>query len=104
MNETVNLERHSRELCRVVEEELEAATGSFHAAGLAWTSPELVVWNNGVDSYAAELKVEFFQAEDLVDVFEFFVVRNGAPTVTTDELRRWLRENIPRVLALGSKD
>jgi hypothetical protein len=46
----------------------------------------------------AEFKVEFYRDGDLVDLFEFHVCRDGKPVVSEDEVREWVRQNVPDVL------
>ncbi len=47
---------------------------------------------------SSELCIEFWRENALVDLFEDFVVRDGCPVATSDELRRWLEENVDAVL------
>jgi len=81
-----------------VAEELGCCRTMFDAVGLTWSQPELVVWNQSEDQYTAELKVEFSEDGDLVDIFEFFVCRDGVLTATEHEVRAWIRENAPDVV------
>jgi len=79
-------------------EELGLCRRLFDAVGLTCSPPELVAWKQSEGEYTAELKVEFFKEGDLVDIFEFFVCRDGVITTTEQEVRAWIRENVPDVV------
>lgn len=82
----------------VVEEELERSRSMLEDVGMTWSKPELVVSESDATEYTAELKVQFYEGEDLVDIFEFFVCRNGVLTTSEGEVRRWIRDNVPDVV------
>jgi hypothetical protein len=76
-------------------EELDRSRCLLESAGLTWSEPELVVSNRNAKEYTAELKVEFYRSEDLVDIFEFFVCDRGVLTTSEDEVRQWIQDNVP---------
>lgn len=80
-------------------EELSRCRAVLERVGLTSSEPELVPLSRGVDEYTAELKVEFYQNENIVDLFEFFVCREGILTTSEDEVRQWIRDNVPDVIA-----
>ena len=79
-------------------EELDRSRRLLESVGLTWSEPELVVSKPNVNEYTAELKVEFYRSQDLVDIFEFFVCEGGALTTSEDEVRRWIQDNVPDVV------
>jgi vacuolar-type H+-ATPase subunit E/Vma4 len=79
-------------------EELLESRGLLEKAGLTWSEPELVVSVARADEYTAELKVKFYRGDNLVDIFEFFVCRNGVLTTSEDETRQWICKNVPDVV------
>ncbi len=80
-------------------EELDRSRRLLESAGLTWSEPELVVSNRNAKEYTAELKAEFYRSEDLVDIFEFFVSERGVLTTSEDEVRQWIRDNVPGVVS-----
>lgn len=87
------------ELIRLtVSEELDKARGMLERAGLTWSEPELELIEGSVGGYTAELRIEFSIGEDIVDVFEFFVCRDGRPTLSVEEARLWIQSNVPGVV------
>jgi len=81
-----------------VAEELGLQRSLFGAAGLTFSEPKLVVWRPSEGEYTAELNVEFYEDDDLVDFFEFFVCQDGVPTTTEQEARKWVRSNAADVV------
>jgi len=79
-------------------EELERSRRLLESVGLTWSEPELVVSKRNANEYTAEVKVEFYRSEDLVDVFEFFVCNGGVLTTSEHEVRRWIQDNVPDVV------
>jgi len=79
--------------------ELDRSRGLLESAGLTWSEPELVVSNRNAKEYTAELKIEFYRSEDLVDIFEFFVCDRGALTTSEDEVRQWIQDHVPGVVS-----
>ena len=90
-------ERATR-ICLAGGDELERFRTRIEQSGLTWGAPELVVFGDGGDNLTAEFKVEFYRDEVLVDIFEFFIYENGEGVVSEDEIRVWIRENLPSVL------
>ncbi len=45
-------------------------------------------------SRSSELEVVFHRGRDIADVFEFFVMKDGAPNATLDEIEEWLRSEL----------
>ena len=82
----------------VAEEELDRSRSMLEDAGMTWSKPKLVVSEAGASEYTAELKVQFYEGDDLVDIFEFFVCRGGVLTTSEGEVRKWIRDNVPEVV------
>lgn len=85
-------------ICEAGREELETFRCVLEGAGLSWTGPEIVFDQASPAGLAVEFKVEFYRDGDLVDLFEFHVCRDGKPVVSEDEVREWVRQNVPDVL------
>jgi hypothetical protein len=83
--------------------ELDRSRRMFETAGLTWSEPELVVEKENDSEYTAELKIEFYEDEDLVDLFEFFVCRDGVLITSEDEIRQWIRDNVLDVVQRRSQ-
>lgn len=83
---------------RVSQEEVEAFGSRMEETGLSWSSPEIVVWNKESDLFTVEVKIEFYLSGELFDIFEFFIYRDGRIVVSVDEVRQWIRQNVPTVL------
>jgi len=79
-------------------EELETFRCVLEGGGLSWAGPEIVVDPGSPTRLTAEFKVEFYRDGDLVDLFEFHVCRDGKPVLSEDEVREWVRQNVPDVL------
>ncbi len=82
----------------VAGEELDRCRSMLEGAGLTWSGPTLLVSEPDANEYTAELKVQFYERDDLVDIFEFFVCKGGALTTSEDEVRQWIRGNVPDVV------
>lgn len=52
------------------------------------------ILDEGLASRASELEVVFLRGRDIADVFEFFVMKDGVPHVTIDEVEGWLRSEL----------
>ena len=85
-------------------EELRQFRRILEDAGLTWSEPELIVLVRNDDKYTAELKIEFYQDGDIVDIFEFFVCKDGVPLTSLDELRQWIKDNVPSVITRQTQD
>ena len=48
---------------------------------------------------SVEVAVYFYSGREVVDVLEFFVIRNGAPSVELPELDVWVHDSLADVLA-----
>jgi hypothetical protein len=94
----VTLRELAARICEAGREELETFRSEFEGIGLSWTGPEIVVDPGSPARLTAEFKVEFYRDNDLVDLFEFHVCRDGKLVVSEDEVRQWLRQNVPDVL------
>ena len=81
-----------------VAEELDRYRTMFESVSLTLSDPALVVWKQAADEFTAELKVEFYEDGNLVDIFEFFVCKAGVLTINEDEVRQWIRQNAPDVV------
>lgn len=79
-------------------EELHRFQLPLRNAGITWSEPELVVQTESIDKYSAELRVCFYESSNLIDIFEFFVCKDGVPTTSEDEVRQWIRDNVPDVI------
>lgn len=79
-------------------EELVRSRDTLESVGLSWSEPELIVLKCAASEYTAELKVQFYHGDDLVDIFEFFVCKGGTLTTSEDEVRQWIRDNVPDVV------
>lgn len=79
-------------------EELDRFRGMLEEAGMTLSQPELVVSDSDVSEYTAELKVRFYEGDDLVDIFEFFVCRGGTLVTSEGEVREWIQHNVPDVV------
>ena len=79
-------------------EELETFRCALEGGGLSWTGPEIIFDQTNTARLTAEFKVEFYRSGDLVDLFEFHICRDGKPIVSEDEVREWIRQNVPDVL------
>jgi hypothetical protein len=79
-------------------EELEIFRSVLEGVGLSWAGPEIIFDRGSPARLTAEFKVEFYRDGDLVDLFEFHVVRDGAPVVSEEEVREWVRQNVPDVV------
>jgi hypothetical protein len=83
----------------VAKEELSRSHNLLEDSGLTWSEPEFVVSVRSADKYTAELKTQFYKDGELVDIFEFFVCRDGALVISEEyELRQWIRDNVPDVV------
>jgi hypothetical protein len=51
----------------------------------------------------SEIRIAFWREENLIDVIEDFVFRDGQPTASREELRRWLEDGIREVLESGQR-
>jgi|SRR5829696_7275738 len=58
---------------------------------------EISRWLDG-DRENAEIRISFWRGPAFVDVVEDFVIRDGQPTASPQELREWLEESIDEVL------
>jgi hypothetical protein len=94
----VTLRELFEQICQAARDELENSRSELEGIGLSWTGPEIVVDPGSPTSLTAELLIVFYRDNDLVDLFEFHVCWDGNPVVSVDEVRLWLRENIPDVL------
>ncbi|MCG8458575.1 MAG: hypothetical protein MI919_20035 [Holophagales bacterium] len=93
----------AQELRLAARKELVAHTEGLRRRGLTWTEPEIVVWERDPEKYTAELRIEFFSERQLKDIFEFFIYRNGSPTISLEEMQLWLDENLPTVALKGRR-
>jgi hypothetical protein len=72
-------------------EELHRLRHAFDSVGLSWKDPEVVVWEPDPARYTAELKLEFYEASELVDLLEYSVCTAGTPDCSEEEVRQWVR-------------
>jgi len=79
-------------------EEIGRSRRLLESVGLTWSEPALVVSKRSSNEYTAELKVVFYRNEDIVDIFEFFVCDGGILKTSEDEVRQWIRSNVPDVV------
>lgn len=56
--------------------------------------PRISFRPDSVDAEQIELTVEFWRGTEFVDVFEFFVIEQGSPTASRDEIRRWIEDEV----------
>jgi hypothetical protein len=54
-------------------------------------------WGEGAGAQA-ELSISFWRGTAFVDVLEDFILRNGSPTTSPDELRQWVATGIDEIL------
>lgn len=94
----MKLSLHSEFIRTVAEDELTQYSGMLGKAGLTWSKPELVILITSPSKFTAEIKIEFYQNDDLVDIFEFFVCDRGVIKTSENEVRRWMQENIQDVV------
>jgi len=78
-------------------DELERSRSALEIVGLRWSEPELVVSEESAGKRAVELKIEFYEGRNLVDIFEFFVCRGDLLSTSEDEVRQWIHDNVPDV-------
>ena len=90
---------HAERIRLAAGDEIDRSRSMLESVGLSWSMPQLVVSVQDPSKFTAELKVEFYQGEDLVDIFEFFVCDGGVLTTSEDEVRRWIQDNVPDVVS-----
>lgn len=95
----MNYQEIANEICEAGREEIEVFSRQLYKAGLIWTGPDLVVLENKPKKFSVEFKVEFLEGINLLDIFEFFIFRDGILVVTEEEIRQWIRANVPLVLS-----
>ena len=64
--------------------------------GLRWTVDIRRWFKDGRES--SEICIQFYRDDSLVDFLEDFIVQDGEPVASTDELKQWLEQSIDAVL------
>jgi hypothetical protein len=71
-------------------------TRALADAGLR-TTVEVRRWAEN-DAANSELRVAFWRGNAFIDVLEDFIVRDGRPVASLDELRDWLNAGVEAIL------
>lgn len=90
---------HAEKICQVGRRELAFWEEELRMAGIHFSTPELVILNKETDLFTAEFLVYFFRDNQIVDVFEFFIYKDRALIVSAEELKTWIHDNVPGVIA-----
>jgi hypothetical protein len=83
----------------VVREQLEKVKPDLSRLGLVATYNGMEPRSHG--SYhepATEVSISIHDGEHLVDRLEFFIEREGKPSVSVDEVREWLRAELAGII------
>jgi hypothetical protein len=72
------------------------------AAGLR-SEIEVKRWGEGAGAQA-ELSISLWRGSTFVDFLEDFIVRDGRPTTSPDELREWVATEIDEILDAEGSD
>jgi hypothetical protein len=96
----MNLREKAEQLVAAGQDELESFRQQLLEAGLTFSVVELVVWKPDLRDFTAELKVELLHDGNVVDLFEFFVVREGIEVVSQEEIRLWIRQHVPEFISM----
>jgi hypothetical protein len=66
--------------------------------GLKIEEPSIRVWKEADSDYTSELTATVYDGNDIFDVIEFFIHRNGQLVATLSDIREWLDEVIISIL------
>ena len=66
--------------------------------GLSFSKPELTVMRHGSGTSTVEFRVEFLHDDQIVDIIELFILREGVLVSSEDEIGQWIAEDVSDVI------
>lgn len=63
-------------------------------SGVTYRGPELEVWRHEKGEYTSEIRVTILKNNQIDDVLEFHIFRDGKPMVTTEQAVEWFSEQL----------
>lgn len=78
-------------------EELVRFGPALSNAGLSTGEPQIEVWNASDETYTSEIRVTILRDEQIEDVLEFHIYRNGQVIVTVEEASDWYRTEFAKL-------
>jgi hypothetical protein len=93
MSEQAKFEASAREIADAC---VRTHQSALQEAGLR-TDVQITPWN-GESLQGSEIRLVFWRGTRMIDVIEDFIIKDGRPTGSRDELQRWLEEGIEAVL------
>lgn len=78
-------------------EELLRFGPSLSNAGLSTGEPQIEVWSASDTNYTSEIRVTILRDQQIEDVLEFHIYRDGQAVVTVDEASDWYRTEFAKL-------
>lgn len=87
----------AQQLLNSAVEELRKHSKLLELRGITITDPQLRIQNDSDELYSAELVIYFKRDDQIVDAFEFAIMRNGQSCVSGAQIRDWIDSQIQTV-------
>lgn len=89
---------HESVTLAMVRRTLAEQADSLAQAGLVPSEPRVTRTGTGATAASSEAVVEFMANDDIVDVIEFDLLRDGKPATSLAEAERWIRAALADVV------
>ncbi len=91
-------EKYENNILKIVTDELVKVREKFTKKDIVIMNPSLKIYNSGPKTYTSEIEIWFNRNDNLIDIIEFHVMKNGDFWIgDEDEFKQWLIEILEEV-------
>jgi len=83
---------------KIIVKTLEHYSIELKKHGITYDYPEVEIWNNSSDKYESEYRIPIYKDNELVDILESHIIRNGKAIASLDEFKAWIQEDINDII------